>query len=118
QLFIADSNHNRIVVAALEDSSVKEVIGSGEIGLIDGGFDQAAFNHPQGMALDGNTLYVADTENHAIRAVDLVKRTVTTIAGTGQQSQRLVTFGGQGKETILNSPWDLTVQNGILYIAM
>jgi len=118
QLFIADSNHNRIVVVGLEDSAVKEWIGSGEIGLIDGGFDQAAFNHPQGMALDGNTLYVADTENHAIRAVDLVKRTVTTIAGTGEQSRKLVTFGGQGKQVALNSPWDLALVNGMLYIAM
>jgi thiol-disulfide isomerase/thioredoxin len=121
RLFIADSNHNRIVVVSLEDSSVKEVIGSGEIGLTDGGFEAAAFNHPQGMALDGmdgNTLYVADTENHALRAVDLEKRTVTTIAGTGEQSRQHVTFGGQGKQIALNSPWDLTFQNGILYIAM
>lgn len=118
QLFIADSNHNRIVVLSLEDSSVKAVIGSGEIGLTDGNFEAAAFNHPQGMALDGSTLYVADTENHAIRAVDLVKRSVTTVAGTGEQSRRYVTFGGQAKQTELNSPWDLTLQNGILYIAM
>ena len=118
QLFIADSNHNRIVVVSLDDSSVKEVIGSGEIGLADGGFETASFNHPQGMALDGNTLYVADTENHAIRAIDLGKRVVTTIAGTGEQLQRRITFGGRGKDTPLNSPWDLTIQNGILYIAM
>lgn len=118
QLFIADSNHNRIVVLSIDDSSVKEVIGSGEIGLRDGGFETAAFNHPQGMALDGGVLYVADTENHAIRAIDLGKRTVTTIAGTGEQLQRRVTFGGQGKDTPLSSPWDLTIQNGILYIAM
>jgi thiol-disulfide isomerase/thioredoxin len=122
QLFIADSNHNRIVIVSLEDSTVKEVIGSGEIGLIDGSFEAAAFNHPQGMALDvnmnGNTLYVADTENHSLRSVDLDKRTVTTIAGTGEQSRQHVTFGGQGKQIALNSPWDLTLQNGILYIAM
>jgi len=118
QLFIADSNHNRIVVLSLEDSSVKEVIGSGQIGLTDGGFEAAAFNHPQGMALDGSTLYVADTENHAIRAIDLAKRTVTTIAGTGEQLQRRITFGGQARDIPLNSPWDLTMQNGILYIAM
>lgn len=121
RLFIADSNHNRIVVVSLEDSSVKEVIGSGEIGLTDGGFEAAAFNHPQGMALDGmdgNTLYVADTENHVIRSADLEKRPVTTIAGTGEQSRQHVTFGGQGKQIALNSPWDLTLQNGILYIAM
>ena len=118
QLFIADSNHNRIVVLSLEDSSVKEVIGNGQIGLTDGGFEAAAFNHPQGMALDGSTLYVADTENHAIRAIDLAKRTVTTIAGTGEQLQRRITFGGQARDIPLNSPWDLTMQNGILYIAM
>src|SRR6185369_7553269 len=29
-----------------------------------------------------------------------------------------VTFGGQGKQIALNSPWDLTLHNGILYIAM
>ena len=40
------------------------------------------------MCLVGDTLYVADTENHAIRAVDLKAKTVTTIAGTGQQSHR------------------------------
>lgn len=118
QLFIADSNHNRIVVLSLDDSSVKEVIGSGEVGLTDGGFESASFNHPQGMSLDGSTLYVADTENHAIRAVDLAKKTVTTIAGTGEQLKRRITFGGQAREIPLNSPWDLIMQNGILYIAM
>jgi thiol-disulfide isomerase/thioredoxin len=118
QLFIADSNHNRIVVLSLDDASVKEVIGSGEIGLTDGTFETTTFNHPQGMALDGGTVYVADTENHAIRAIDFEKREVRTIAGTGEQLQRQVTFGGQGKSTQLNSPWDLTMQNGILYIAM
>jgi len=118
QLFISDSNHNRIVVVSLDDSSVKEVIGSGEIGLKDGSFETAAFNHPQGMALDGSVLYVADTENHALRAIDLARRTVATIAGTGEQLQHRVTFGGQGKDIALSSPWDLTMQNGILYIAM
>ena len=46
-------------------------IGSGEEGFDDGDFKKATFNRPQGMCLDGETLYVADTENHAIRAVDL-----------------------------------------------
>ena len=118
RLFIADSNHNRIIVVSLDDSSVQEVIGSGDVGLIDGGFETASFNHPQGMALERHTLYVADTENHAIRAIDLDTRKITTIAGTGEQLQRRITFGGQGKDTPLNSPWDLTIQNGILYIAM
>ena len=118
QLFIADSNHNRIVVLSLDNNEVKEVIGTGEIGMADGGFESATFNHPQGMALDGRTLYVADTENHAIRAVDLDKRTVATIAGTGKQASRIDRLGGQGKQTELNSPWDLVLHDGMLYIAM
>ena len=120
QLFIADSNHNRVVVVSLDDNSVKETIGTGEIGILDGNFETATFNHPQGMAFDGanNTLYVADTENHALRAVDFNKRTVTTIAGTGQQSRTHTTFGGQGRQTALNSPWDITLYDGLLYIAM
>jgi thiol-disulfide isomerase/thioredoxin len=118
QLFIADSNHNRIVVLSLDDNEVKEVIGTGEIGITDGGFETATFNHPQGMALDGRTLYVADTENHAIRAVDFEKRQVMTIAGTGKQANRIDQLGGQGKQTALNSPWDLAMHGGMLYIAM
>ena len=118
QLFIADSNHNRIVVVSLADSSIKEVIGTGEIGMNDAAFEGASFNHPQGMAFDGHVLYVADTENHAIRAVDFDKRTVATIAGTGEQARRIDQLGGQGKQTPLNSPWDLVLNDGMLYIAM
>jgi thiol-disulfide isomerase/thioredoxin len=120
QLFISDSNHNRIVVVSLADNTVKETIGAGDMGLSDGDYNTATFDHPQGMAYDAaaNVLYVADTENHAIRAVDLTKRVVTTIAGTGEQSRTYVTFGGQGRQVALNSPWDLTLHDGLLYIAM
>jgi thiol-disulfide isomerase/thioredoxin len=118
QLFIADSNHNRIVVVSLEDSSVKQVIGSGEEGMDDGEFESATFNHPQGMAFDGRVLYVADTENHAIRLVDFDKRAVTTIAGTGEQARRIDQFGGRGREVPLNSPWDLVLHIRLLYISL
>ncbi|HYP27659.1 MAG TPA: thioredoxin-like domain-containing protein [Blastocatellia bacterium] len=118
QLFIADSNHNRIVVLSLRDYSVLEVIGTGETGMGDGGFEKATFNHPQGMAFDGKRLYVADTENHAIRRVDFDKRTVRTIAGTGRQANTIDPFGGLGISVALNSPWDLALHDGTLYIAM
>ncbi|MEE9149724.1 MAG: thioredoxin-like domain-containing protein, partial [Candidatus Tectomicrobia bacterium] len=87
RLFIADSNNNRIVVADLA-GQVLDVAGSGTTGKADGDFATATFNHPQGMSLDGNTLYVADTENHLIRRLDLDTRTVTTIAGTGKQARQ------------------------------
>ncbi len=118
QLFISDSNHNRIVIASLDDHSVKEVIGSGEAGLRDGDFETAQFDHPQGMAFDSGALYVTDTENHAIRKIDFNTRRVTTIAGTGEQARRIDQLGGPGRETPLNSPWDIVFHNGLLYIAM
>src|SRR5687767_7719881 len=58
RLFIADSNHNRIVITRL-DGTLLETIGTGAAGAEDGGYDRATFYRPQGMALDGDRLYVA-----------------------------------------------------------
>ncbi len=116
RLFISDSNHNRIVIADLT-GKVQNIIGSGAIGNQDGSFDKAQFDHPQGMELDGNLLYVADTENHTIREIDLAHQTVKTIAGTGEQARDRVPRG-KPLETAISSPWDLKKVNGKLYIAM
>jgi thiol-disulfide isomerase/thioredoxin len=116
RLFIADSNHNRIVVAK-SDGSLLEVIGTGAAGSVDGSFQQATFFRPQGMALDGDRLFVADTENHLIREVDLKTKTVKTIAGTGEQSREYGAVG-TARTIALNSPWDLQLVGRTLYIAM
>ena len=116
RLFIADSNHNRIVITKL-DGTLIDTIGTGERGASDGGFDKASFYRPQGMALDGNTLYVADTENHLIRGIDLKSRTVETVAGTGKQSNEYFKQGA-ARSIGLNSPWDLQLVGRVLYIAM
>ena len=115
-LFIADSNHNRILWTDLL-GSVTAVIGSGERILKDGPASQSAFYDPQGLDLDWPTLYVADTKNHAIRAVDLDSLEVTTLAGTGEQAQG-VHQGGNGRFVALRSPWDVHKAGDALYIAM
>lgn len=116
RLFIADTNHNRIVITDL-DGQTQAVVGSGAEDFADGDYAGAAFNHPQGMELVGDTLYVADTENHAIRRVNLAVGTVDTIAGTGQQGHDR-RASGPGTQIALSSPWDLTHHEGTLYIAM
>jgi thiol-disulfide isomerase/thioredoxin len=116
RLFIADSDHNRIVVTKL-DGTLVNTIGTGGHGANDGPFDRATFFRPQGMVLDGETLYVADTENHLIRAVDLKSKTVKTIAGTGRQSLERGQ-SGPARSVALNSPWDLQLAGRTLYIAM
>ena len=119
RLIVADSGHNRIVVARL-DGTLVDVIGSGATGRRDGNFASAEFNQPQGMAVEGDSLYVADTENHLVRKVDLAAKKVTTIAGTGRQSRDPPPVGKSlpAQETPLNSPWDLVLHGGDLYVAM
>ncbi len=109
-------------------------------------FDPNEFSNPSnpggGLALskDEKTLYVADTMNHRIRAVDLVGGTVTTVAGSGtagcwvpashdatpcaQDGVNPVTtgdFSGDGGEAVkahLNQPHDLAWgPDGRLYFA-
>ncbi len=116
RLFITDSNHNRILITTAS-GEILDVIGSGEEGPADGSFEEAQFHHPQGTYLSGDTLYIADTENHLIRAADLTTRKVRTVLGTGQQARRPGGFG-RGLSVDLNSPWDLLVREGKMYIAM
>jgi len=116
RLFIADSDHNRIVITKL-DGSLLETVGTGEPGKTDGSFSAAQFYRPQGLALDGDSLYVADTENHLIRRLDLKNRIVQTAAGTGSQSHEYFKTG-DALSVGLNSPWDLQLVGRTLYIAM
>ncbi|MBD2613199.1 MAG: thioredoxin-like domain-containing protein [Nostoc sp. ZfuVER08] len=118
-LFIADSGHHRLVMSSF-DGEILHVIGTGKSGLIDGAFGEAQFFAPQGMTFDAENqmLFVADTENHVLRRVDLQHQLVETIAGTGKQSRNIQLHGGAGLTTALNSPWDLVKVGNSLFIAM
>ena len=120
-LFVADSNHNRIVIAEAPLSSgnarVVKVVGSGAIGADNGPAEAASFHHPQGLVTGQGNLYVADTENHLIRAIDLTTFEVSTMVGTGEMSNDR-TGGGMGTGQGINSPWGLTIEGSTLYVAM
>ena len=51
----------------------------------------ALFSRPQGLAVDEERLYVADSNNHRVRMVDLDTGLITTVAGTGSEA-----FTGEG----------------------
>lgn len=117
RLFIADSNHDRIVVTSLE-GRVLSVIGDGKPGLKDGAYAAAEFHYPQGLTLsDADTLYVADTDNSALRRVDLKSGTVTTVAGDGVQTY-MQGDAEPAPKSELDTPWDVLAHNGLIYIAM
>jgi sugar lactone lactonase YvrE len=97
---------------------IEHLAGTGQQGYEgDGGpAREAALAGPKGLAFGpGDVLYVADTENHAIRAVDLKRGVITTVLGTGER--------GDGPETSplacrLARPHGLWVdRQGALYVA-
>ncbi|MGJ3246895.1 MAG: thioredoxin-like domain-containing protein [Elainellaceae cyanobacterium] len=116
-LFIADAQHHRIVITTL-NGALKGIIGTGIAGWRDGDYETAQFFAPQGLAIDRQTLYVADTGNHLIRHINRSQQRVSTIAGTGVQSRWLFPHGGKALDVALNSPWDLVIVDAMIYVAM
>ncbi|XP_022342770.2 NHL repeat-containing protein 2-like isoform X1 [Crassostrea virginica] len=122
-IVISDTGHNRVLVLSKE-GIVQHCIGGKERGFKDGNFSECRFDSPQGIAVQENHIYVADTENHAIRMIDLQKQEVTTIAGTGKQGNDKA-GGNFGTEQELSSPWDIVIgpspdgqMESVLYIAV
>jgi len=113
---IADTLHHRVVLTD-HRGKVAQVYGGRGSGLRDGKAGEARFFAPQGLSFGNGGLYVADTGNHAVRFIDLAKRSVATVAGNGR-IERL--RGGEFTATQhgLASPWDVAYRDGQLYIAM
>ena len=93
-LYLALREGNAILRIDAASQTFRRVAGTGEQGYAgDGGPAlQAKLGGPKGLALSANRqLYVADTENHAIRRIDLSTGVIATVLGTGQR--------GDGPET-------------------
>jgi sugar lactone lactonase YvrE len=91
--------------------------GSGKAGFTDGSAQTATFNRPQGLIASADAIFVADTDNHAIRRIDLKSGAVTTLAGDGQRGQHLSASPQPGRSTSLASPWDLEKKGNRLFFA-
>lgn len=80
-LAVSDTGNNRVLIIK-GDGTILQQIGGKKVGFKDGNLENAEFNNPQGLVFQNkDVLFVADTENHAIRKVDLKKKTVETVAG-------------------------------------
>jgi hypothetical protein len=76
-LFVADTYNNKIKRISPKEMTSESFAGTGEGGLRDG--ERAAFDEPAGISVAAGKLYVADTNNHVIRVVDLKSRKVETL---------------------------------------
>ncbi|MFA5107447.1 MAG: IPT/TIG domain-containing protein [Patescibacteria group bacterium] len=89
-LYVTDSGNNRVRRVTIATGATKLIAGSGQAGFADGKGSQAKFNKPYGLAIsaDGAYLFLADTNNHAIRRITVADGTVITVAGTGSAGYR------------------------------
>ncbi len=114
--FITETNHHRIHLVTPE-GVIAQIIGSPLPGFADGQLLNAQFNYPRGTTYDDEQqlLYVADSYNHRIRAVDLQAKLVFTIAGNGNAFSQEVQATNGGYEAI-GFPIDVVMENNNLYV--
>ena len=116
-LYVADTGHHRILECTHSGRVLRE-FGTGHGDLVNGPADTAAFRNPRGLCLVRESLFVADSGNHALRRIRLLDGAVDTVAGSGRFGP--VTEGSQdaGAALTLNQPWDVTGTLDRIFIAM
>lgn len=107
KLAISDTGNHRVLITTTDGEILYNI--GGNPGFKDGNFSEAQFFAPQGLVFQNeHTLFVADTENHAVRKIDLTLGIVITVAGTGEQG--IDRIGGKmGVEQQISSPWDVCI---------
>lgn len=79
-LYIADTYNHKIRAVDPNTGEVRTVAGVGFEGAIDGSADSARLNEPGGISAGATRLYVADTNNNAVRTVEVVAGSVATVS--------------------------------------
>lgn len=115
-LYVALREGNAIYRIDAKTQTFHHVAGTGKQGHSgDGGPAlEAMLAGPKGLALGGDDLYLADTESHTIRKIDLQTGMISTVLGTGER--------GDGPEPDpllckLSRPHGVLFANGVLYVA-
>ena len=118
-LYLTDTLNNRIRRVDYATGIITTVAGNGDgVFAGDGGLGvNASIRRPRGIALaNDSVVYIADSENHRIRLLDLTTGIISTLAGTGNRAY--VGDGGPAGKAGFKNPRGLTVDaTGNLIIA-
>nr|WP_324257862.1 hypothetical protein [Cellvibrio fontiphilus] len=113
-LYVADTYNHKIRKIEITTGAVTTLAGSGPLaGSADGTGAAAGFFMPSGITTDGTYLYVADTDNHKIRKIEIATAVVTTLAGRGSRGSA----DGIGTAASFHYPDGITTDGTHLYVA-
>ncbi len=118
-VYILEREGNRLRVVNPKTGIITTLAGTGTKGYTgDGGPAlTATFNGPKELAVDSKgNIWIVDTENHVIRRIDVLTRTIQTVAGNGQPGGD--GDGGPATRARLNRPHGVAVgPDGSCWIA-
>jgi hypothetical protein len=86
KIYVADTYNHKIKMVDAKNGETKTIAGTGQRGK---GDEPAEFHEPAGLAHAGGILYVADTNNHLIRTIDLETNQVATLEIAGLEPPKL-----------------------------
>ncbi|CAF1144823.1 unnamed protein product [Rotaria sp. Silwood1] len=104
-LCISFTGSNQLIYCEV-DGKVLDIVGTGHAGMADGDIPQCEFDSPHGLVEYNNCIYIADTNNHAIRVFEPNSRRVITLIGTGRLGTDKI-GGLKRSQQPIASPWDL-----------
>jgi len=118
--YFADTSNNRIRRIDATTGIITTIAGTGSAGYSgDGGLATAAMiNAPYGVCLDssGSVVYVAESNGHRIRKININTGIITTIAGTGTAGYS--GDGGSATSAMINTPYGIWPNSsGDIYFA-
>lgn len=117
-IYIIDTDNHVIRRMNLATGEIRTYVGSpGVSGSVDATAREARFKAPRRGVRVGDILYVADTGNHVIRAVNTVTAEVITVAGKNEQAGWADRAEGDSEPAMFNSPGDITTDGVLLYVA-
>jgi DNA-binding beta-propeller fold protein YncE len=116
-IYVADTNNSTIRKVSATSGNVMTFAGSANIpGNDDGRGNAAHFNEPTQIAADpnGQTLYVTDTSNDTIRAINIADATVKTIGGQVQTEGK---DDGPATKSTFTRPRGIATDGKFVYVS-
>jgi sugar lactone lactonase YvrE len=118
-VYVSDSDDNVIRKLTVLTGIIATFVGNGQSSYNGENLlaTSASLSGPRGIFLDSSSnLYVADTNNHRIRKIDVITKVITTIVGNGQSGY--TGDNGVGTNAKLNKPNSVFVDtSGNVFIA-